>query len=442
MTSDERTILSLLANESSHVKGHAINCTETLDLASPLPTRLECSYSPVDKSMRFPVCWFHNMYYDPVKNVYLALRLEQRSPISWVKHFDSFDTLKEIQELPQPVTVTSVIQPTILAQPPHPNYCHGFLEDLYCLFFESLVMQNRSFSLDTSHLVFWISRTTLFREFPSNWDNFVKQEDGRFHYKFSWREQVHRAFSDCPLEFFGRQTSVTTLVHFKQLLVPSHCPARTVFVNRHGFNHPSRTFQYEPYPERAQGRYMLLFGDYLLRRFGVRSRFDVGGYRFEQENITITPRRGAGKREILNAGDLIEPLQSVTALTVIEYEFTEMQETMQILRSTRLLITPHGAGMSNLVFMRPGASVLETDGFMCGIQGDYYGQLARILSLNHRVWVQLKRTDSSESCNFQGHITLDIDQVVTAARDMLAQESFLREGHMNDAMQKVLAHVS
>jgi capsular polysaccharide biosynthesis protein len=122
----------------------------------------------------------------------------------------------------------------------------------------------------------------------------------------------------------------------------------------------------------------------------------------------------------------------------MEYEFTEMRETMQTLRSTRLLITPHGAGMSNLVFMRPGASVLETDGYMCGFQGHWYGQLARILSLNHRVWEQLKRIDSGDSCNFHGHITLDIDQVVTAARDMLAQESSLRDGHLQDAVQKVV----
>ena len=395
-------------------------------------TSLECHAS----ASHFPVCWFDNLYYDGTRNVYLAVKLHGH-PRGLVKHFEKFDTLEEIHELPTGRSVLPIPHPAILGQPPHPSYCHGFLEELHCLFWEALVMQNRSYALDTSRLIFWISRSTLFDEFPHNWDNLVKHEDGHMHYKFAWREDAHQAFSDYPLGFSGSMNNGSTLVHFKRLLVPSHCMARSVFVNRHGFNHPSRSFQFEPFPERVMGRYMLLFGDHMLRRFSIKSKFNLTGCEHDSELVVVSPRMGEPRRQILNSKDFVDVLRLKVQLPVIEYEFASLRDTMKIMRSTRLLITPHGAGMSNLLFMPPGASVLETDSFLCGYMADYFGQLAKVLDLNHQVWVELKPMNPRDSCEFNSHITLDIDQVSHITQELLERDAIFRGAHLEHALAKV-----
>ena len=175
----------------------------------------------------------------------------------------------------------------------------------------------------------------------------------------------------------------------------------------------------------------------MLRRFSIKSKFNLTGCEHDSELVVVSPRMGEPRRQILNSKDFVDVLRLKVQLPVIEYEFASLRDTMKIMRSTRLLITPHGAGMSNLLFMPPGASVLETDSFLCGYMADYFGQLAKVLDLNHQVWVELKPMNPRDSCEFNSHITLDIDQVSHITQELLERDAIFRGAHLEHALAKV-----
>lgn len=401
-------------------------------------TRLACSYDvESDPSKQFPICVFNNLYLDTRANQYYTLRL-RGDPIDLVPHFKSFDRLTQTQELPA-LPASEIQELVVLAQPAHPNYCHGFLEDLHCMFWELTLIQKRLYGLDPTKIIYWISRSSLFDEFPQNWDNYMGIADGYIQYKNLWRKDIHGVFSSHSLGFSGSYgVDNRSILQFKSILVPGHCRARTPFVNRHGMYHESRTFPFEPFPDRQQGKWMLLFGDYLLRRFNISSKFLSTGD--ASELLVISPRQGATRREMTNPRDMQQALQDeATQLRVVLYEFeTSMLQTMQVMRATRLLITPHGAGMSNLVFMRPGAAVLETNGYRCDYLGDYYGQLANLLNLHHRMWTEMRVVDTARTeCSFNADITLDVREIVSISKDLLIHESNFRDAHFRDAVSKI-----
>jgi capsular polysaccharide biosynthesis protein len=203
-------------------------------------------------------------------------------------------------------------------------------------------------------------------------------------------------------------------------------------------NHPSRTYSSVPFSDRIQGKWMTLFGDFLLRRFKLASKFNITSV--EKESVLVSPRKGAGKRKMTNSADLIKALQDRfqehSDISIMEMEFSSnLVHTLSALRRTRLLISPHGAGLSNLVFMRPGASVLETDSYLCFIWGDWYGQLAKVINLNFREWSE--NQVSGAVCNKDAHITVEIREVSDIAHELIQEEAIFRNAHYLDLMSKV-----
>jgi len=180
---------------------------------------------------------------------------------------------------------------------------------------------------------------------------------------------------------------------------------------------------------------MLLFGDYILRRYDLPSKFsDVASF---PELILISPRKGAGKREIINPDELRQAVEVGIREPVIVYEFGSMYETMNKLASSRILISPHGAGMSNIIFMRVGTSVLETDSYLCDSQGDYYGELARTVNVNHKVWTEKHPPSPRSSCDFQAFVLLDVSEICKEVVELLEEDTIFRDSHMQHAMNKI-----
>jgi hypothetical protein len=403
-------------------------------------TTVECILnSKTEFSLQTPFCVYNNMYYDAVSDTYYSLRSQNSTAID-VPFFTELDKVQSVQNLPRRINF-SITKPALLAQPPHPNYCHGFLEELHCNFWAGSVLQGRRFGLNPTQIVYWIARSWLFDEYPDNWDKFFHHEGENSQFKYHFSDVMHPALSIYPLGFNAQPNLKGSLIHFSKLFVPGRCAARSVFVNRHGFEHPTRRFPNEPFSDRVLGRWMLLFGDYLLRRFNIQSKFIASESSGMKELVVISPRKGAGRREILNSAGLITSLSqrfiNVSELSVVDFEFSSMHDTMKNIRRTRLLITPHGAGMSNLIFMRPGASVLETDSFLCSYHGDWYGKLAKVINVNHRVWTEKSAGDSRTSCSFDASITLDIDQVSDIAEELILEESLYRDAHYADAISKI-----
>ena len=65
-------------------------------------------------------------------------------------------------------------------------------------------------------------------------------------------------------------------------------------------------------------------------------------------------------RHIVNLLDLSEAISSLNlSHRVIHFEKMTFAEQVSSLRFTRILISMHGAGLSNIIFLQPGSTVIE-----------------------------------------------------------------------------------
>jgi hypothetical protein len=78
------------------------------------------------------------------------------------------------------------------------------------------------------------------------------------------------------------------------------------------------------------------------------------------------------------AGELQEP-----AVEVVHFEELSLREVAVLLDTTALLAAPHGATLVNMLYMRPGAAVLEMIPYRCQRLKPYYSSLAERLALQY-----------------------------------------------------------
>jgi hypothetical protein len=53
--------------------------------------------------------------------------------------------------------------------------------------------------------------------------------------------------------------------------------------------------------------------------------------------------------------------------------------------------------------------------------------------------VELKLIDSRDACEFNAHVTLDVEQVSSIAQELLAQDQLFRGAHMDHALASIIA---
>ncbi len=101
--------------------------------------------------------------------------------------------------------------------------------------------------------------------------------------------------------------------------------------------------------------------DYLRRTFLDRLRLDVDGV--APEKMIYISRAGATYRRITNEAE-VEELLMGHGFEVFKLEEISVAEQITLFHQARIVVAPHGAGLSNLVFCQPGTKVLE----MCAPQ--------------------------------------------------------------------------
>jgi capsular polysaccharide biosynthesis protein len=77
----------------------------------------------------------------------------------------------------------------------------------------------------------------------------------------------------------------------------------------------------------------------------------------EGERLYIS-RRAAGKRRIVNE-DEIAPILSRFGFDTVRTEELSFEQQVRICSRARYVVSNHGAGLTNTLFMRDGGSVLE-----------------------------------------------------------------------------------
>jgi capsular polysaccharide biosynthesis protein len=91
-------------------------------------------------------------------------------------------------------------------------------------------------------------------------------------------------------------------------------------------------------------------------------------------------RRNARYRRVLNEGEVIRLLKQF-GFEQVEFEALSIQQQAQTMASSDVIVAPHGGGLSNLVFCRPGTKVIEI--FSPELVAGYFWKLSVQLGLDY-----------------------------------------------------------
>ncbi|RFZ90395.1 glycosyltransferase family 61 protein [Mucilaginibacter conchicola] len=117
--------------------------------------------------------------------------------------------------------------------------------------------------------------------------------------------------------------------------------------------------------------------DELMLKLRSRLRFDNPN---PQERIYVT-RRKAASRKVLNEDKVIELLQRYNFKT-IAFEELSIEEQVKTMANTKVMISIHGAGITNSIFMPPSGSIIEFRRNKV-YHNQCYWHLAKAIQLNY-----------------------------------------------------------
>jgi hypothetical protein len=147
-----------------------------------------------------------------------------------------------------------------------------------------------------------------------------------------------------------------------------------------------------------------------------------------------------------NADELVEALlkafpdHSNPYLRVWPTQFNfkdDLYQTARMARSIRLLIGVHGAGLANMIFMRPGAILYEINPPGCRDLSFNFRRWATVFNLQHALWTPSQRLYGSKDdiCyNRQAETTLVTSEIVTEVINLIQNEQEYRNGYLRRAL--------
>ena len=98
-------------------------------------------------------------------------------------------------------------------------------------------------------------------------------------------------------------------------------------------------------------------------------------------------------------------------VSVVKFEGKSFGEQVGIMRNTHVLITVHGAALTNIVFMPPGGTVIEM--IHPDLHAPFYKYMAYFASLNHVDFRNITRTvrcaATSWNPNLQKNLVVDLE---------------------------------
>lgn len=141
--------------------------------------------------------------------------------------------------------------------------------------------------------------------------------------------------------------------------------------------------------------------------------------------VTVMKRKGA--RSVKNHGALIQELivafqvqEQDVPFKIVEFKNKlSMKQSVDLFASSDIVVGPHGAGLSNLLYMQPGRSVLELLAVAHGQINACYMYLALKLGLRYYTWSHPKTTH-------HGSMTIDTTQIVRIVTQM--KDDLIGEG--------------
>jgi hypothetical protein len=361
-------------------------------------------------------------------------------------------------------------RPILVGSPYDDNYAHGFLEGCGPRFWVLAECQYHASYINPSKIQTYITSEQL-KNHPPNWDFYKRRSDGTYEATRKWEHIIQSMQSIYPLLTY--KSFNDTNVMFKYLIFPGQKLSRSA---SWGYTYTSRKFRSYPFPTQHYRRAYLAFSEWILNNFHLPSKFELtkiqkevqlkqssesipicnGTCTIEQsienstdeytgEWIVVLNRAGRGKREITNADELVQgllktfPDHSNPHLRVWPKQFNfddNLYESARMGRSIRLLIGVHGAGLSNTLFMRPGAILYEINPYGCRDLSFNFRRWAEVFNLQHALWVPSYGENGNEDdqCERDGRITLNVKEIIDEVKNMLKNENYYRTGYIKRAL--------
>jgi capsular polysaccharide biosynthesis protein len=165
-----------------------------------------------------------------------------------------------------------------------------------------------------------------------------------------------------------------------------------------------------------------------LTRAWLRERFpDVYNKpKAEQMDILVLDRNEGGcKRCIMNTGDIVNKIrESFPGRTVVHLTAGRMsvKQQMETFAKADFLIAPHGAGLTNIIFLPDHAKVIEVENHPGYFHWGYY-EIALGLDLVYRAISPMKLSDTQVDFN-----RASPDHVVQTIRDLIQVQEQTKRG--------------
>jgi hypothetical protein len=118
-------------------------------------------------------------------------------------------------------------------------------------------------------------------------------------------------------------------------------------------------------------------------------------------------RHRAGHRRVRNEPEVVDALAKLGFVSV-ELECMPFEDQIRLFRDAEVIVAPHGGGLANLAFSRPGTRVVE---LFPATNIDLYYRLARRLRLDYRY---LKSEDGARSAMGPEDYRVDTKALATA----------------------------
>ena len=141
---------------------------------------------------------------------------------------------------------------------------------------------------------------------------------------------------------------------------------------------------------------------------------DIRGYG-SQERIYISRGR-AGKRRIVNEDEVTSVLHRFGFETIYAEELS-FEQQVQVCSRARYIVSNHGAGLTNMLFMREGGSVLELRHEADCINNCYF-TMSSALDLNY--FYQTCTPQDPAADPHMAHLLVDLEQLEKNLRLLLA----------------------
>jgi hypothetical protein len=418
-------------------------------------------------------CFLTNIYYDSSINQYYYYRgpSEIRTNMTRNRFISSHsgiyvNIIDSIANFTQKGVSAILTRPIHITGPPDRNYAHGFLERCGPQFWVLAEFQSHPSFIDPAKVQLYYS-SNMKTDFGTNlWQESIRQPDGTHRHIAKWLDVLQSMFSIYPLLTF--ESFNQTTVMFKYLIFTgAHHYSRTA---AWGFNYYlARKFDYHPFHTRQYRRAYLAYSEWILNNFNLTSKFQLTPIQeqlqqtqqseitpicneicnaslsrveteFTGEWIVVLNRAGVGRRELINADELLNALlktfpdHSNPYLRVWPKQFNfddDLYKTARMARSIRLLIGVHGAGLSNTLFMRPGAILYEITPPGCRVLSFNFRRWAEVFNLQHSLWTP---GNNQDQCQFDGSTKVNVKEIVNEVINLLQNEYIYRNGYLKRAL--------